>query len=36
MRKIFRILWLVWLSIFPINDLLKNVEMEDFAGRKGK
>ncbi len=29
MRKTFKLLWLVFLSIFPINALLQNVEFDN-------
>ena len=32
MKKMLRFFWLVFLSVFPINDLLKSFEMEDFNG----
>lgn len=31
MRKTLRILWLVFLSVFPISTFLNNVEMEEFG-----
>lgn len=38
MRKALRVLWLVFLSVFPISSLLEDVEMEEFSaeprGRK--
>lgn len=38
MKKALRVVWLVFLSIFPISTLLENVEMEEFSseprGRK--
>ena len=30
MRKVGRILWITFLSVFPISALLENVELEDF------
>lgn len=36
MKKVMRVFWLVFLSIFPINSLLKNVELEDSTHTKGR
>lgn len=36
MKKVLRFFWLVFLSVFPINDLLKSFEMEDFKGNDRK
>jgi hypothetical protein len=37
MKKVLRVLWLVFLSVFPISTFLNEVEMEDFANEpKGR
>lgn len=36
MKKTLRILWLVFLSVFPISEFLNEVEMESFGETKKK
>jgi hypothetical protein len=37
MKKVLRILWLAFLSVFPISSLLNNVEMENLGeGKKNR
>ena len=34
MRKIGKVLWLVFLSVFPVSSLLNDVEMEDYEKKR--
>ena len=36
MKKVLRILWLAFLSVFPVSSLLNNVEMENLGESKEK
>lgn len=36
MKKVLRVLWLVFLSVFPITSLLRDVELDDSTNRKGR
>jgi hypothetical protein len=36
MKKVLRILWLAFLSVFPVSSLLNNVEMENLGESEKK
>jgi hypothetical protein len=36
MKKVMKVFWLVFLSVFPITSLLREVELEDSTHTKGR
>jgi hypothetical protein len=36
MKKVMKIFWLVFLSVFPITSLLRDVELDDSTPAKGR